>query len=144
MDFSLFGNAISSVASLVSKWIPDKSQEEQNAFITELTQIQGNLAAVQGQIDTNKLEAASPSILVSGWRPAVGWVGAISLGLAYIPKEIVLTILWSVSAYHTIKNGTPLPAFPDLGITDLLGLLGSLLGFGALRSMDKNNGVAAK
>jgi hypothetical protein len=144
MDLSIFGGAVSSIANLVSKWIPDRTQEEQNKFIEELTVVNGQIAAVQGQIDTNKLEAASPSTFVAGWRPMVGWVGAVSLGLAYIPKEIVLTILWGIGAYHTIANGSPLPQFPDLGITDLLGLLGSLLGFGALRSMDKVNGVAAK
>lgn len=144
MDLVGISSAVQSITGLISKWIPDKTQEEQNQFLLELTQVQGQINAVQGQIDTNKAEAASPSILVAGWRPAVGWVGAISLGLAYIPKEVVLTVLWGIGAYHTVTNGSPLPEFPDLGITDLLGLLGSLLGFGALRTMDKIKGVAAK
>ena len=33
------------------------------------------------QVDINKIEAASTSVFVSGWRPAVGWVGVA--GLAY-------------------------------------------------------------
>lgn len=104
----------------------------------ELAQLDADVKLMLAQVEVNKVEAASESLLKSGWRPAVGWVGAISLGMVYIPKALVLTVFWCIQAYSAIKTGAPaLPAFPELGVTDLLGLLGSLLGFGVLRQRDK-------
>lgn len=102
-----------------------------------------DVGLMMGQVETNKVEAASDSWWVAGWRPYVGWVAGTALGMAYIPKAVVLTGIWAYQAVVLIqgwKTGTPppaLPAYPDLGVTDLLGLLGSLLGFGVLRSVDK-------
>lgn len=138
------------VGKILDKIIPDPAAKAAAQLELLKLQQQGDLAELNADIqlataqtDINKVEAASASFWNSGWRPAVGWVGASSLALAYIPKEIVLTILWGMAAYHTISSGAPLPVFPDLGITDLLGLLGSLLGFGFLRSRDKQAGVAS-
>lgn len=104
---------------------------------------------LQGQIETNKIEASSASLFTSGWRPFIGWICGIALGLVYIPKAIVLTIIWTyqawtiVSVWHGIGVMQPLPAYPDLGVTDLIGLLASLLGMAALRSADKAKGVSS-
>lgn len=137
------------IGKVVDRILPDPAQKAaaqlqlaELAQKGDLAELEADVTLATAQTDINKIEAASSSFFTAGWRPAVGWVGAISLGLAYIPKELVLTTLWGMAAYHTISSGTPLPSFPDLGITDLLGLLGSLLGFGFLRSQDKKNGVA--
>lgn len=128
--------------TVVDKIWPDKSEQEK-------LEIAGAIAAVQGQIDTNKAEAASSSRWVAGWRPAVGWVGALSLAMIYIPKALVLTIIWTYQCYLTLHAWTgtmpvpALPAYPDLGVSDLIGLLMSMLGMAGLRSYDKKNGVAS-
>lgn len=128
--------------TLVDKIWPDKSEQEK-------LEIAGAIAAVQGQIDTNKEEAKSSSILVAGWRPAVGWVGAVSLAMIYIPKAVVLTAIWTYQCYislHSWNGALPvpvLPAYPDLGVSDLVGLLLSMLGMAGFRSFDKKNGVAS-
>jgi hypothetical protein len=107
-------------------------------------------ALQQGQIDTNKIEAAHPSRFVAGWRPAAGWVAAISLALAFMPKALVITGIWTYQAIVLVAswNGTGappvLPAFPDLGTTDLIGLLASLLGLGGMRSWEKARNVDTK
>ena len=31
------------------------------------------------QIEVNKVEAASSSVFVSGWRPAIGWIGVAAM-----------------------------------------------------------------
>lgn len=33
---------------------------------------------IKGQLEVNKAEAQHKSFFVAGWRPAIGWVGAIS------------------------------------------------------------------
>lgn len=108
----------------------------------ELAHLDADVKLALGQIGVNLEEAKSESLFKSGWRPAVGWVGAISLGLVYIPKALVITALWTAQAYMALKAAPDittfvLPVFPDLGVTDILGLLGSLLGFGILRQRDK-------
>jgi hypothetical protein len=37
-----------------------------------------------------------------------------------------------------------LPVFPDLGVSDIIGLLMSMLGVAAMRSYDKKNGIDSK
>lgn len=93
------------------------------------------------QIEVNKIEAASESFFKSGWRPAAGWVCVVALALTYIPKALVMTGFWMFQSYliltETSRAVPTLPAFPDLGVTDLLGLLLSLLGMATLRTIDK-------
>jgi hypothetical protein len=117
------------------------TEEERGKLALENRKIDAGLQ--QGQIDTNKVEAAHPSLFVAGWRPAAGWVAAISLGMVYIPKAAVMTAIWAHQAYMVTHSwsgvGTPpaIPLFPDLGVTDLIGLLLALLGLAGVRSFDK-------
>jgi hypothetical protein len=36
------------------------------------------------QIEVNKVEAASSSVFVSGWRPAIGWIGVAAMGYQFL------------------------------------------------------------
>ncbi len=124
------------------------TDEERQKLIIQERMIDAQL--MQGQVEINKIEAASPDRYVAGWRPFIGWVGGVALGMVYIPKALVLTGVWTYQAVVIVSqwSGTApppmLPAYPDLGVTDLLGLLGSLLGFGVMRSYDKTKGVDTK
>lgn len=97
----------------------------------------------QGQIDINKQEAAHASLFVAGWRPGLGWCATIAFGLLYIPKAIVMTTIWTIQCVTVMQaweHGTTppvLPLFPDLGVTDVIGLLLALLGMAGIRSFDK-------
>lgn len=100
------------------------------------------------QIAVNKIEAASPSLFIAGWRPALGWTCVSILALAYIPKAIVLAVLWVVQCYlvfsHPGQVIPAMPAYPDIGLTDVLGILGTLLGAGwmaKLRTDEKKANV---
>ena len=117
----------------------------------QLEQMQN--ALVNGQLEINKAEAQSPHWFVASWRPAVGWVGALSLALMFIPKALVLTGAWVYSVYiiyhpvyiEGVLQVLPmLPQFPDLGVGDVIALLGSMLGIGFMRSYDKIKGVDTK
>ena len=154
----MLGLDISAVAKLglaaIDRLFPDPVEKAKQVLaLTELQQ-KGDLAQLNahvqlmlGQLEINKEEAKSGSLLVAGWRPAVGWIAAIGLGVAFIPKAIAITVLWSAQAYLTLKvcgadvactiTDYTLPPFPDLGMTDLIGILGAMLGMGTLRSFDK-------
>jgi hypothetical protein len=113
----------------------------------DVAQLNAKVQLMLAQIDVNKAEAKSGSLFVAGWRPAVGWVGAVGLACAFIPKALAVTVLWSIQAWvmmdgcfdsNTCDISTyVLPPFPELGLTDLIGILGGILGIGGMRSFDK-------
>lgn len=96
---------------------------------------------MQGRI--NLAEAQSGSLFVAGWRPGIGWVCVLALGL-YFPTRILTTmVLWAILAWQGIHSAAPsLPPVPEMGIQDVLGLVTSMLGLAWLRSKDKEAGVS--
>jgi hypothetical protein len=110
----------------INKIWPDKSA-------AEAAQLAAAVAIVQGQLDTNRAEAASPSAFTSGWRPAIGWVCAAALACQYIARPL---LQWA-----GIMTGHAWPALP--GIDDnLWQLMLGMLGLGGLRTFEKTKGVA--
>jgi hypothetical protein len=78
---------------------------------------------LQGQLDINKVEAASPNLFIAGWRPAVGWVCVSIFAYNYIIRPLL-----------TLIPGVVLPAL-DLG--EVSPVLMGLLGLGAMRTVEK-------
>jgi len=94
------------------------------------------------QVEINKIEAGSSSLFVSGWRPAVGWVGVLGLAYQFLGYPL-MQWLWSfLQGVDIIPKGLQPP--PDLQTDQLMVLLSGLLGFGGMRSFEKSKGVAAK
>lgn len=86
------------------------------------------------QIEVNKIEAASPHLFVSGWRPAVGWICATALFYHYVLIRFL---------DYVIRIFFPdVPAVPVLDMGDLMTLLIGMLGFGWMRTAEKKGGVA--
>ena len=134
------------IKDIVDRAFPDKTeaarinaQLQANMTQERLAQLQADLQLALGQQDINKVEAANPSIFVSGWRPAIGWSCAVAIFTYYVPYAIATTGMWVYQCIHT----STLVARPDFGITDLLGLVGTLLGLAGMRTAEKFKGVAA-
>jgi hypothetical protein len=128
--------AIMTVGSqLITRLFPDPAQAA--AANLELTKMQmsGELAQITGQLDINKVEAASTSVFVSGWRPFVGWVCGFGLGYVAIVEPIARFIA-------TIVGYTG--NFPVIDTTITMQVLMGMLGLAGMRSFDKKNGVASK
>ena len=87
---------------------------------------------IQGQVELNKIEAASSSFFRAGWRPAVGWICAFALGYQMLFRPIVGWYLQQVVGW-----GYP----PTLEMDTLLTLLFGMLGLGAYRTKEKLKGV---
>lgn len=134
-------------ASLIEKVIPDKAkQAEAMQKLAELEQ-NGELARLKAETDLalgqqaiNMKEAEHPSLFVSGWRPAVGWVCAVSLFVYYVPYAIAAVGIWIWACFEAGR----LVDRPDLGIADLIALLGTLLGMSIQRTYEKINSVETK
>lgn len=86
--------------------------------------------------EVNKLNASDPRLFNSGWRPSIGWVCSISLGLYYIPQFILAAFLWCKMCLIADKL-LPYPIDPS----SLIELVGVMLGFGTLRTVEAIKGV---
>lgn len=98
----------------------------------EFKLLEADLQVQLAQIDVNKEEAKSTNPFVSGWRPAVGWVGVLGLLYTFLLRPL---ITFAASVFGG-------PEAPPIDITELMFLLGGLLGFGGMRSWEKMRGVA--
>jgi hypothetical protein len=121
--------------TLINKIFPDPAQAAQAQLALLKMQQDGDLATMVAQTDINKVEAASSSMFVAGWRPFVGWVGGFGLAYAAI-LEPMLRLTATLSGYTG--------EFPAIDTTITMQILFGLLGLGAMRSFDKVKGVATK
>jgi len=130
---------ISSIAglanTLITKIWPDpKDQASAEAMLIK-TQMDAALAQAQQQIDINKIEAASGSVFVSGWRPFVGW----ACGGAFAAHFILLPLLnWLIELFGHSAIVIP------FDMATLSTVLMGMLGLGTMRSVEKMAGVARK
>jgi hypothetical protein len=119
-------------STLINKLFPDPAQAAQAQLELIKLQQNGELAAMVAQTDINKVEAASGSLFVAGWRPFCGWVGGAGLAYAAI-VEPLLRLIASLNGYTG--------EFPQIDTTITMQILFGLLGLGAMRSFDKVKGV---
>ena len=129
-------SAILNISStIINKLFPDPTQAAQAQLALIKLQQDGDLAAIVGQMDINKIEAGSGSVFVSGWRPFCGWI--CGFGLAYVSIiEPIARLLATLIGYTGI--------FPAIDTTLTMQVLLGMLGMGGLRSLDKIKGVATK
>jgi hypothetical protein len=142
MGFDPISSIMDLGKSLIERLIPDpaakaaatqKLLEMQQAG--ELAHLAADTDLMKGQIEINKVEAASPLTFISGWRPAVGWVCAGGFAINYVVGPLMA---WSCALLH--RTFTP----PLLDMSALMPLLMALLGLGIMRSVDKAQNVASK
>ena len=119
---------------IIDRLFPDPAQKAAAEFeLLKLAQ-DGDLQKILGQLAINAKEAESTSWWVAGWRPYVGWI--CGTGLLYA------TIIHNLLEWLSAARGWPLP--PVVDTDTLIYLLGSLLGVGTLRTIDKIKGVDTK
>jgi hypothetical protein len=114
--------------TLINKLFPDPAEAAKAQLALLKMQQDGELAAMVAQTDINKVEAASQSIFVAGWRPFCGWVGGAGLAYAAIVEPLMRLL---ASLYGYTGN------FPAIDTTITMQILFGLLGLGAMRSYDK-------
>ena len=128
MDITGVGAVADLAGTVINKIWPDKSEQEKQ-------QLAAAVMVVQGQIDINKAEAANPSVLVSGWRPFIGWVCGVACAWNWIGLPVVKVVAVAV--------GSPIALTPA-DLAEMWPLLLGMLGISGLRTTEKIKGVAAR
>lgn len=133
----ILGGLLGPLKDIIGEVVVDPNKKAQvNLALAQLEdQAQSRIdALVTAQTDINKVEAASGSVFVAGWRPAVGWVGALAL---------LYSTLFQPLASWTAKVVFSYPGtFPVIDNQLLLYVLGGMLGIGTMRTVEKLNGVS--
>ena len=98
----------------------------------DLAELNAQVKLLTGQLEINKVEAASNNVFVSGWRPFVGWV--CGLGLAY--ASIIEPLMRFIAKLNDY-TGT----FPVIDTSITMQVLLGMLGLGVMRTREKEKGV---
>jgi len=142
MDFlsKLIGGSIAEtakgVADVVDKFV--ETPDEKTAFKT----VMAKMAQEPGlaQVELNKIGAANRSVFVAGWRPAIGWVLALSLGIYYLPQFLVASYMWVHMFVQSCSIECSVSTYPIEDIKGLMELILGMLGLAGLRTVEKLSG----
>lgn len=129
------GSLIAPVSQLLDKVIEDKDQKAALAHEIATMAERHAQEQVMAQIEVNKIEAASPSLFVSGWRPALGWTCTAGMSLNYIITPLINLAL------ELLEQDVVVPL---IDMETLLPVLLGMLGLGAMRTVEKVKQVDRK
>ncbi len=121
------------ITTVLNKFFPDANEEMKAKLSAASSEIENTFKLQLAQIETNREEARSNSLFVAGARPFIIWVGGFGLGYQLLFQPIINGIL--------LVFGLP-AVFAAIDVTLLQTTLGTLLGLGVARSVDKAKGVA--
>jgi hypothetical protein len=129
----IIGQALESIFSIIDKVVPDRDLAEKLKHETTLEMMKADIELQKGQQDINKIEAASSSIFVAGWRPFIGWMSGVALFWHFMGYDIAQ---WVVAL-----SGSKV-VVPQLGSVDyLFEIVLAMLGIAGMRTFEKVKGV---
>jgi len=111
------------VGKVLDRVLPDKAANDAAKAQLLQMQVAGEIASVTGQLDIDKVEAASSSTFVAGWRPFIGWICGLALAVDFIIRPF---FMWGCALAHYPAE------FPTLDMSELYPLIFAMLGMGAL------------
>lgn len=133
---------IPTFGKLLDRILPDPASSAQAklelmrlAQTGELAELDADVKIAQGQAAINLEDAKQGGLFRAGWRPLLGWVGALSVAWEWLCKPVFLT-LWALS------DAGPAPMLPTLNVEQILGLVAALLGLGGFRTWERVRGKA--
>ena len=123
--------AVGEAAKDIQDVFTTSDREKLDQYNAETRRIEAERADRQGQVDINIKEAAHSSRFVAGWRPFCGWI----CGIAMLYHFLIFPLVGTVTAIFGVD-------LLDLDWQELSVVLMGMLGFGALRTYEKKQGVA--
>ena len=132
---NLIGSLAGPIAGILDKFIEDKDKKAALAHDIATMAEKHAHEVVKAQLEINKAEAEHPSLFVSGWRPAVGWVCVLGMAGNFITIPFTNMIL-ELLEYDVV--------IPLIDMETLLPVLLGMLGLGAMRTVEKVKQVERK
>lgn len=137
------GGIVSTIAGLIDSL--HTSDAERLAAQIELQRIGVEAARIEADVlagvqATNQAEARHRSIFVAGWRPAIGWIGAVSLGYQFVLYPLLIWAWAWMQAQGWIPRELTPP--PVLDAEALWVIITGMLGLAGARTFEKIKGAA--
>ena len=128
MSFGIVKELVGPVTGLLSEFIEDKDQKARLAHeIATMAERHANENA-KAQLEVNKVEAASKSLFVAGWRPFIGWTCGLGMFGNFITIPFANFVL-ALLSYEVV--------IPLVPLETMMPVLMCMLGLGAMRSFEK-------
>jgi len=127
---------IKDIVKTVADFIPNENERHKAQAQLEIKLKKFQHEIQVQQIETNKIEAAHPSLFKGGYRAFAGWVCGV--GLAY--GTILQPFLDWIAVVCFGYSG----ALPEVDLFVLMNLLVGMLGLGRYRHKEKFAGVEGK
>lgn len=125
---SILGSLVGPVTGLLDKFIEDKDQKAQLAHeIGTMAEKHGHEIAL-AQIEVLKADAKG-NWFQSSWRPLIGWICGLSLGINYMVSPIC-------AGFGVV--------IPQADMSVMMPLLFGMLGISGMRSYDKKQKTDTK
>ena len=124
----VIGGALEKLVSLIPD--PNARAKAQEDFMREV--MEAAQAQAQQQSEINKIEAQHASVFVAGWRPFIGWICGVALAYHFVLQPLVAFILKAQGVDFDL---------PQFDMDSLMTVLLGMLGLGAMRTVEKVNGV---
>ena len=125
---SIVSALIGPATSLLDKFIEDKDQKMALAHEISTMAERHAQELARGQLEVNKVEAASKSMFVAGWRPFIGWV----CGIGFLSNFIIIPMANFGLALAEVSI-----VIPMIDTTQMMPVLMGMLGLGAMRTVEK-------
>lgn len=130
------------IGKIIDRVIPDpaaaaaaKQAAFDSAMKGELAYLDADVKLAMGQMEINKVEAASPGLFKGGWRPLAGW-GCVAASVIYPMVRVLLPWTLEVAGVQGV------PPLPALDTAEIGAMLFGLLGLGGMRSAERIKGKA--
>jgi hypothetical protein len=136
MGIAILGDLIHEIGETVRQIIPDpEKQAEFQVRMAELADKADARASAlpAGRMEVNREAARHANLFVAGWRPAIGWVCAMTLAWTWMLAPL---LNWLAAL-----AGRDLTA-PALSAEASYPIILGMLGLGVQRSYEKGRGVA--
>ena len=133
-------NPIAGIIEAVGGVVGDLVTTDRERLQAEIELRKLDQALDLGQIEVNKVEAASSSLFTSGWRPAIGWTGAAAMAYQFLLYPMLAWGWALMQANGWVASELQPP--PMLDTDALWVILSGMLGIAGMRSVEKVKGVA--
>ena len=132
IDITGVGALATAASKLVDKFWPDKTELEKAKLTAAMQESMNEFNLTLGQLEINKIEAASTNWFVAGWRPFIGWICGAGLGYQFLFMPIlngIINAIWKITPFIALDSNT------------LITCLGGLLGLAGMRTYEKKTGA---